>query len=372
MNLVNISGQHRPGRDTAMTFYFFASRLFENDFRVPLIRALIAKGHEVLHVRIGRVNVLTGPNGERTEFKGAVGFLKLIAYIHTHSKARKSLRIFFDSTGAVVPIRSLLLRVFFRGLWCFDIFDDLSYELRGLSRLKRRLGVFLLTWLSPIKLVRSRQMFRIVPGAYYFDNAAHTRRIDRSAGDFGDIVTLFSIDNRFDFALIREIATSAPELKIYLYGRIVEDDPTTKRRLEELRANSPNVVYRGEYRLDDADSILAPFGIGLAPYVMNNRLTRFISPDKYHLYLNSGMEVISTDIPHARDMNERIHVARSAKDIIQLAARIRSDPSFRKNSNPNNDLSWDARADDLVEIIRSRTALRRHEPSNRSRQHVGV
>ena len=74
------------------------------------------------------------------------------------------------------------------------------------------------------------------------------------------------IDRRFDFTLVEELAALAPELKIFLYGRLGTEDQETKRRLEELCTSSPNVIYRGEYRFEDVDAILASFGIGFTPY----------------------------------------------------------------------------------------------------------
>ena len=102
------------------------------------------------------------------------------------------------------------------------------------------------------------------------------------------------------------------------------------------------------------DAIIAPFGIGFAPYVINDSLTEFINPDKYYLYLNSGMEVISTDIPQARRLADRIHIARSPREIVDQIARIQSDPSCRKNRNSAADYSWERRADELLEVIQFR------------------
>lgn len=349
-----------------MTFYFFSSRLLDTDFRKPLINALIAKGHNVWHVRIGRLNILTRPNDKPTEFRGMFGLLTLIHLIDANSRACKSRSVFVDTTGACVPIRSLFLRASLRGVWCFDIFDDLLYELRGLYRLKRWLGISLLVRFSPIRIVLSHETLRLYPNAYHLDNAAHTRRVSRIDSNFSDLVTLFWIDNRFDFGLVKEVAALAPQMKTYLYGRYDTEDQSLKLRLEKLCANHPNVIYRGEYRFDDVDAILAPFGIGFMPYITNNFLTEFINPDKYYLYLNSGMEVISTDIPQARRMRDSIHIAYSAGEVIELAARIRSDHAYRKNNCPGHAFSWHQRADEFIKIIESQVISRRFGSSKSS------
>jgi hypothetical protein len=335
-----------------MIFFFFSSRHFESDFRKPLIKALIAKGHVVWHVRIGRSNVLTRPDRERTEFSSISGLVRLISLLRAYSKTCKSPVICVETTGCCVPVRSMLLIASLRGLWCFDVFDNLLYDLRGLHRLKRWLDINLLTWLCPIKIVLSRELLRITPNAYHLDNAVDIRREDRVERNFSDLMTLFSIDVRFDFELVKEVAASAPQRKIYLYGRVANGNQKIKFRLEELCAYS-NVIYRGEYVPDDVDAILAPFGIGFAPYVTNSFMTEFINPDKYYLYLQSGMEVISTDIPQARRMDDRIHIARSAGEIVEMVTRIESDPTYRKNKDVTQNPSWDQRAEELIEIVQS-------------------
>lgn len=340
-------------RSNAMTFFFFSARFFENDFRRPLINALIARGHDVWHIRIGRSNVLTRPDEERTEYRSISGFFGLKNRLRAYSKTCKSPVVCVETTGCCVPLRSTLLIASVRGLWCFDIFDNLLYDLRGLNRLKRRSAIALMAWLCPIKIVLSRELLRIMPSAYHLDNAVDDIRWNDSAErNFTNLMTLFSIDSRFDFDLVRELAALAPQRKIYLYGRVANDDQTTKQQLDELCA-CPNVIYRGEYAPEDVETILAPFGIGFAPYVTNSFMTEFINPDKYYLYLQSGMEVISTNIPQARLMAERIHIARSAGDIIELLIRIQAEASYRKNKNPGQTHNWDQRAEELIEIVRS-------------------
>jgi hypothetical protein len=336
-----------------MIWHFFSSQPLENDFRMPLIKALIAKGHKVWHIRINRLNVLTHPDNEHTEFAGFFGFIRLVKFLRVHSNNREFPVIFVDSTGACVPIRSLILRALLRGIWCFDIFDNLLYELRGLPRFKRWLGLSLLAHFSQIKLVLSRDILCHFPSAYHFDNAAHTKRISRAESDFGNIVILFSIDNRFDFELVNELAVLAPELKIYLYGRLAARAPKLESQFGDLCAKHSNLIFRGEYRLDEIEEILAPFVIGLMPYATNSPLTKFINPDKYYLFLNSGMEVISTDIPQARYLADHIHIVHSARQIVSLLTRLQHDSTYRKNVNFSQDFTWEQRAEDLVAIVQS-------------------
>jgi hypothetical protein len=338
------------------TFCFISSRLFETDFRKPLIDALHTKGCEVWHVRVGRRNILTKPNTQKWEFNGARGFLALIRHINRARTNWTSPLVFVDTTGAFVPLRSVMLRFLLGGLWCFDIFDNLLYDAHGLNRFKRSVQIALLAHLSPIQIVLSKDALRLFPKAYHLDNAAHTTRYIRPLDAYRDLVSLFAIDERFDFELVRRVAELAPDLKIHLYGRVASNDPSIRGEFEKLRARYPNLTYHGEYRFADVDVILATFGIGFTPYVTSCQLTDFINPDKYYLFLKSGMEVISTDIPQARRLKDRIHIAHSADEILALASQIKTDASFRKNKEGGNEFDWAKRADELIRLVRSKAS----------------
>jgi hypothetical protein len=342
-------------RKMPAAFCFISSRLFEHDFRAPLINALAKKGNEVWHVRIGRRNVLTKPNGQSVMFDGVYGFLKLVSWLNACCRELTPHIIFVDTTGAYVPTRSLILRLLLRGVWCFDIFDNLLYDSHGIYRLKRCVDITLLARLCRIKIVLSCETLRLFPNAFHLDNAADTTRVRRPPESFTNLLILFEIGWRFDFGLVQEVAALAPDLNIYLYGRVASGDATIKRELNDLCAKCPNVIYRGEYRPGDVDTILAAFGIAFAPYVTDNALTEFINPDKYYLFLNSGMEVISTDIPQALRMEKHIHIGRSASEIVALVARIKSDRAFRKNIDFGTGFNWATRADDLLKLVQVHT-----------------
>jgi hypothetical protein len=332
-----------------VTLFFFSCAQYENDFRRSLIKRLIEKGHRVWHVSVGRSSILTRHDGSDIEFSGFLGFLQLIRYISRHSGPSPS--VFIDSTGGFVPIRSLLLRSLLRGCWCFDIFDNLLYDSHGFFRLARWIEISILAYFSQINIVLSQESLRLFPSARHIDNAADTQRINRTENAFKNLLILSMFDRRFDFGLVRQVLASAPEMKIYLYGRIGVRNELVRLQLEELCSTYPNLVYCGEYRMDDANVILAPFGIGFTPYVTNDLLTEFINPDKYYMYLNSGMEVISTDVPQARRMHDQIHIVRSASEIVALVGRIHADPACRKNKDFGRNFGWDKRADDLVRLI---------------------
>jgi hypothetical protein len=346
---------------TRLQFYFFSVRPHELDFRQFLMEALRRKGHTVRHVHLARTMKVVGGNAGPVEFTGAAGFFALIRFLRA-AIGTPGRAVFLDSTGPYLPLRSLLLRsALGRGLWCYDIFDNLRYDYRGVLRLRARLAIPLLSRLSPVQLTLSGETLRLFPRAVHLDNAAHIGRIERREWNDRDLVLLSSVDERFDVEFVRCVAASAPQSRLVVYGRA-----SSPQSLDALCRERPNIVYRGEFSYGEIGAILAPFSVALAPYAIN-RLTEFINPDKYYYFLNSGLEVISTDISQARRMRDRIHVARSPADVPAILERLRRDPTARRNAS-GPVLNWDQRADEFLAIIaRARPRLARPwPPSGRS------
>ena len=261
-----------------MKFIFFSARLYKSDFRKFLIEALRAAGHEAWHVRIGRCNKLTSIEGSE-EFCGIAGLLGMIRRLRIIGAKGKI--VYVDSTGAVTPVRSILFRVALRGgTWCFDIFDDLLYDYRGYRLFKARVSIKLLTYCSRILLVSSRESLRLFPSARHLDHAADIPRVNRGDRNFRDLVVLSSIDERFDFEFVREIARLSPSHRIVIHGYVHARQRNHQR--EDLRSSAlskPTSFTSGKYELDDIPAILDPYAIGLAPYVVGSRLTEFINPE---------------------------------------------------------------------------------------------
>jgi hypothetical protein len=333
-----------------MIVVFISVRAYEQDFRKFLLEALRAEGCEAWHVKVGRRNVLTGSGGSET-FDGITGLLALIRRLRTIGGREKI--VYVDTTGAIMPIRSMLFRLALRtGTWCFDVYDNLAYNYRGFRRLKTRLSIRALNRLSDITIVLSAETLRLFPRAYHLDNAWDMPRRDGDRSASRDIVVLSTIDERFDFAFVSEIARLSPERRIAIHGYVLHDDPAIAKRMADLCARHSNVSFKGRYRFEDVPEIVRPFDIGLTPYAADTPMTEFINPDKYYLFLQAGLEVISTDIPQARRMTDRIHIAATPADAVDSARRIEAEPAFRKNAGPANDLTWTKRARDFIEILR--------------------
>jgi glycosyltransferase involved in cell wall biosynthesis len=334
-----------------MIVVFISARSYEQDFRKFLLDALRADGHEAWHVKVGRCNTLTGADGIET-FDGIAGLLRLIRRLRAIG-ARGPV-VYVDTTGAIMPVRSLLFRLGLRtGTWCFDVYDNLVYNYRGVRLLKTHVSLWLLSRLSQITILLSRESLRLFPAAYHLDNAWDIPRQDCDFVACRDLVVLSAIDGRFDFDFLGEVAGLLPDRRIAIHGYILHDDPSVKQRMADLCAQHRNVTFEGRYAFDDIPEIVRPFAIGLTPYAAGTPMTEFINPDKYYLFLQAGLEVISTDIPQARRMADRLHVARAPRDVAEIARRIEREPAFRKNAEVVSDFTWRRRARDFSEILRA-------------------
>lgn len=333
-----------------MIVIFISARSYEQDFRKFLLEALRADGQEAWHVKVGRTNTLTGADGIET-FAGITGLGRLIRRLRAIGE--RGTVAYLDTTGAIMPERSLLFRFGLRaGTWCFDAYDNLVYSYSGFKLLKTRVALWALPRLSDVTILLSRESLRLYPDARHLDNAWDIQRQQRSFRTCRDLVVLSAIDERFDFEFLDEVARLLPDRRIVIHGYILHDDPSVKRRMADLCAHRPNVTFEGRYAFDDIPEIVRPFAIGLTPYVAAAPMTEFINPDKYYLFLQAGLEVISTDIPQARRMADRIHIAGKPQDVVEMARRIEHESAFRKNVDTTTDFSWRRRAREFVEILR--------------------
>jgi UDP-galactopyranose mutase len=96
------------------------------------------------------------------------------------------------------------------------------------------------------------------------------------------------LDERFDLALVREVAALRPKVHFVFLGPVVKIDPATLPQAE-------NIHYLGGKSYTELPAYLAGWDVALLPFAMNES-TRFISPTKTPEYLAAGKPVVSTPI----------------------------------------------------------------------------
>lgn len=111
------------------------------------------------------------------------------------------------------------------------------------------------------------------------------------------------IDERFDCALVEQLADAHPEWQIMLVGPVVKID------LDTLPQRS-NIHYTGQQPYSVLPQFLASWDVCLMPFAMNES-TRFISPTKSLEYMAAELPIVSTPIRDVADLHG---------DVVEIAA----------------------------------------------------
>ncbi len=299
------------------------------DFRLALAQELQALGHDVTYAFLKRrpvVTELSSPNSSRN-----FSLLSFFYYARMEFKQHSSL-IVLNSTNLTFPLMSLLLRNTCGGLWCFDMHDDLLYGSTGAARRKAAIAQRVLLHGSDFVVHAAPTLKELFPASHHLGNASSIARIARSRPQFDRLLILSSLDARLDFDFLAAAAAANPNLDFHIYGQVSQGDRCIAQRLDRLVSQCPNVSYRGPYVNAGLPSILGDYAVSLAPYIAHSPLTRYIDPLRYYHCLNSGMELISTDIPKARDLGDLLHIVHRPDEIGPLMARLANGWSARRNS----------------------------------------
>ena len=151
------------------------------------------------------------------------------------------------------------------------------------------------------------------------------------------------LDERFDAALISELARRQPEWQIVLLG------PVVKVSRDEL-PQEPNVHYLGQKSYAELPSYLGHWDVALLPFA-RNAATEFISPTKTPEYLAAGVPVVSTAIHDVVRPYGDLNLLRVADDAAGFEAAVQdilaergSEAAQDRQARADaylNTLSWD-------------------------------
>lgn len=289
-------------------------------YRSHLVRALADRGHEVSIVLAQRNPVLQTLGAESRRLSPLAFARWLRGVCRRYPNA-----IVLNSTTISFPITSAILRATCGGLWCFDLYDHFGTQgLTAPDQLRRRLAQRFVHAVSDFTIRPCHTSIELLPSSLYLPSASHVRRVERPAPDFGRVLVLASFDQRTDWKLLDELADLAPGREIDLVGRVYDFE---KPALDALLARRANVRHLGAYRDADLDSILSRYSVMVAPYIVNSDVTRYIDPNRYRHGLNSGLEVITTEVPQAHAFGDKLHIARDATHIAAILDRLEQEPS---------------------------------------------
>lgn len=149
------------------------------------------------------------------------------------------------------------------------------------------------------------------------------------------------IDERFDIALVDELAARRPDWQVVLIGPVVKIDPETLPRRS-------NIHYLGSKAYSELPGYLSGWDVALMPFAINES-TRFISPTKTPEYLAGGCPVVSTpvrDVIRGYGASQVVTIAQTPETFIaavEAALVAGIDRDFLKRVDQVLEgMSWDA------------------------------
>jgi hypothetical protein len=333
-----------PENPPQLRFFVLTCRDPRNDFRLPLAQAL-QRDFETWYVWIKRRPVVTGPGVENTPKE--MSFSKFLLFMLNTTPDEK-LPIYFNSTNALYPGLMLLLRILWkRGIWCFDMHDDLLYHHRGIKRLRTTIAIKILRLTSDVTVHAAATLKKLFPDSHHLGNASQMTSLKRLTSTEGKVLILASVDDRFDFDLVSKVIQRCPNLIFDIYGQVL---PFVADQFQRLLQDKTNIHFRGVYTMDELTGILSRYSVTFAPYVTGVRQTEYIDPLRFYHCLNSGMEVITTDIPQAQLMRHAVHVIHGEDDFAELFSETGLVKDLKQPAY--EPLTWERRASQLIYILR--------------------
>jgi hypothetical protein len=326
-------------------FIFLSARDPKTDFRRDLVLALRELGHQVAYVRLARRCFVDDP---ARGIDHTCSPLKVAWWMLKTNFSKQSV-VVFNTVNLGFPCFCTLLRLLsWRASWCFDLHDDLLYDLTGPQRLIARAKLAWHQNIASFSVRAAPTLAELYPHSRPLCNASAVERAPRMKLDFTRILIFSNIDIRFDFDLVEIIVQRNPDFSFHVYGEIGRDTPIKHafKRLTGFR----NVVYHGAYKSSDISSILKGYDITLAPYRIS-RSTRYIDPLRYYHCLNNGLEIITTPIPRALDMQECMHLINRGEDFRSLVDGLRSGAIKRRNHEGREVITWTRRAVELIALL---------------------
>jgi glycosyltransferase involved in cell wall biosynthesis len=149
-----------------------------------------------------------------------------------------------------------------------------------------------------------------------------------------------------DFELIKKTAEYFRHGSVVLIGKITVDGEQKIKILDDV----PNIHFLGRKPYTELPAFCKGFDVALNPFVLND-LTLSANPLKVREYLAAGLETVSTDIPEVRIL-KHCRVGETHEEFIfQIEEALRSKTTRAEISDSIKDESWDAKIDELREII---------------------
>ncbi|MGI8884694.1 MAG: glycosyltransferase [Pyrinomonadaceae bacterium] len=149
-----------------------------------------------------------------------------------------------------------------------------------------------------------------------------------------------------DYELIKKTAEHFPNGSIVLIGKIAVDAEKKIKILDDV----PNIHFLGRKPYAELPAFCKGFDVALNPFEISE-LTLAANPLKVREYLAAGLTTISTDIPEVRILRDCL-VGENHADFIAKIEQALANPKSREGISDNiKHESWDAKINELKEIM---------------------
>ncbi len=163
-----------------------------------------------------------------------------------------------------------------------------------------------------------------------------------------------------DFELIKKTAEHFKQGSVVLIGKITVDAEKKIKILDRI----PNIHFLGRKPYAELPNYCKGFDVALNPFEISE-LTLAANPLKVREYLAAGLQVVSTDIPEVRILEDCL-VSTDHADFIAKIEEILQNPKPREQvSDAIRTESWDSKVDELRRIM----ATRRRADGETRRKH---
>ncbi len=149
-----------------------------------------------------------------------------------------------------------------------------------------------------------------------------------------------------DFELLKKTAEHFKHGSVVLVGKIAVD---AEKKIKILDGVS-NIHFIGRKPYSELPSYCKGFDVALNPFEINE-LTLAANPLKVREYLAAGLQVVSTDIPEVRILDNCL-IGENHQDFIEKIEFVIANPKSKEEiSDGIKHESWEAKIDELREIM---------------------
>ncbi|HEX8638242.1 MAG TPA: glycosyltransferase [Pyrinomonadaceae bacterium] len=149
-----------------------------------------------------------------------------------------------------------------------------------------------------------------------------------------------------DYELIKKTAAHFKDGSIVLIGKITVDAEKKIKILDDVK----NIHFLGRKPYSELPAFCKGFDVALNPFEISE-LTLAANPLKVREYLAAGVPTVSTDIPEVRVLEDCLVGVDHADFIAKIEQALAGSKSRTRISDAIRHESWEAKIDELREII---------------------